>query len=463
MAWLDWVFIGTVIVIAGALIGLRPRARFLYSPGHPLGLMIPPPAPNETALTVPSPSALARRYPAEEAIAKGPTGLRPKDDFLEALERERHRSTLTGRRFSLMIMALDRFEQLNHRLGRREADRALSAAAALLAARSTPPRVAARYGPDEFALLMPDTDTPQAGILAEELRGALEADTFLRTREVTGSFGIVTFPDHGRGQEEILRLADWGISLARRCGGNCVKAASLGPTPEDAERDQRLLEACLGAGAQGALSTAVGTSGDERDGLLPMNSLFDTISALAFAVGTKGPYVNDHSQAVSRLAAQIAIQAGLSPAEIEEIHVAGTLHDIGKLHVPEHVLRKPSRLTAEEYEIMKSHPAWGATMLEPLKAKSIELIVRHHHERYDGKGYPDGLAGDQIPLGARIVAVAECFHNMLSGLRYKSPRTFQDALAELRRCSGTQFDPQVVTAFLEWIQTQALQSDPELH
>jgi putative nucleotidyltransferase with HDIG domain len=165
-----------------------------------------------------------------------------------------------------------------------------------------------------------------------------------------------------------------------------------------------------------------------------------------------------HSQAVSWLAALIARQAGLSPAEIEEIRLAGLVHDIGKIHVPREVLHKRTPLTAEEYEVMKTHAAWGAKILEPLKVEGIERIVRHHHERYDGKGYPDGLAGDSIPLGARIVAVAECFQSMVSDPRYKRARTFEEAVAELGRCCGTQFDPKVVAAFLDWLE---IHGDPE--
>jgi len=131
--------------------------------------------------------------------------------------------------------------------------------------------------------------------------------------------------------------------------------------------------------------------------------------------------------------------------------------DIGKTHIPLHLLNKPAALTAEEFETMKSHAIWGEKMLEPFDMKDIGRAVRHHHERYDGKGYPDGLAGNGIPLGARILAVAESFEDMLSELPYKSARTFEDALDELRRCSGTQFDPQVVSAFLDWLQTL---SDP---
>ena len=184
-----------------------------------------------------------------------------------------------------------------------------------------------------------------------------------------------------------------------------------------------------------------------------MQQLVDSIRAHAY--GPKGidASTQGHSRAVAWLAMQIATQAGLSPAEIEEIGLAGLVHDIGKIHVPQHVLRKPPPLTAEEFEIIKSHAALGAEILQPFNLKAIECIVRHHHERYDGKGYPDGLAGDKIPLGARIVAVAECYHRIVSDSRHQGAHTFEDALAELRHCSGTQFDPKIVTAFLNWLET----------
>jgi HD-GYP domain-containing protein (c-di-GMP phosphodiesterase class II) len=118
--------------------------------------------------------------------------------------------------------------------------------------------------------------------------------------------------------------------------------------------------------------------------------------------------------------------------------------------MPESVYNKHDLLTGEEYEIVRSHASCGAKILEHLNAIRVEQIVRFHHERYDGKGYPEGLAGDEIPMGARIVAVAECFHSMISESSYKSACTFEDALDELRLCSGTQFDPEIVRAFLDW-------------
>jgi putative nucleotidyltransferase with HDIG domain len=177
-------------------------------------------------------------------------------------------------------------------------------------------------------------------------------------------------------------------------------------------------------------------------------SFWETISALAFEVRATSPHGLEHFQGVSRLASQIALQLGLSDAEVEEIRVAGIVHDIGKTHVPEQLRLKPDVLTAEEFEIMKNHAVWGARMLEPLNEQGIEQIVRHHHERFDGNGYPDQLKGEEIPLGARIVSVAECFDSMVSEQAYKDSRSFEDAVAEVLRCSGTQFDPEVVAAFL---------------
>ena len=183
-------------------------------------------------------------------------------------------------------------------------------------------------------------------------------------------------------------------------------------------------------------------------------SFWETITALAFEVQANPPRGLEHFQGVSRLATQIATQLGLSDAEIEEIRVAGVVHDIGKARIPEQVRMKADVLTADEFEIMKDHAACGARMLEPLNEDGIEEIVRHHHERFDGNGYPDHLKGDDIPLGARIMSVAESFDSMVSEQAYKASRSFEDAVAEVLRCSGTQFDPDVVSAFLGQIQRE---------
>jgi HD-GYP domain-containing protein (c-di-GMP phosphodiesterase class II) len=179
-----------------------------------------------------------------------------------------------------------------------------------------------------------------------------------------------------------------------------------------------------------------------------------TIEALAFVIEAKDPYTRGHCDEVSWWAAKIAGQIGLPEPEIQDIKLAAIVHDIGKINVPEEVLRKSTVLTDQEYEKMKCHSVWGSKILETLKEKGIARIVRHHHERYDGNGYPDRLQGEEIPLGARILAVAESFHCLVRGSRYKSPCTVGEALTELARCSGTQLDPRVVTALREWLESR---------
>jgi diguanylate cyclase (GGDEF)-like protein len=404
----------------------------------------------------------ARAYQSalDQAITDGLTGLKTHRYFMEALDVEWRRSTRTGRSFSVIMMDLDGFKRVNDLGGHLEGDKVLAAVATLLDARSRQSNVVARYGGDEFALLMPETNTEQAEILAERLRAALEADHFLRAHGVTASFGIATFPDHGPTQGEIVSLADSGMYLAKNCNGNCVKLAALSPKPGDVERDEGLL-AYLDVAVKRMFSTDPGAISQYQHRLERMlrgpagesPSLLDTITALAYAVEAKDPYMKDHFQKVSKLAAQIAMQAGLSEAEIEEIRLAGIVHDVGKIHVPDPLRFKPTLLTAKEYEIVKSHPAWGAKILEPLKVVAIERIVRHHHESFDGQGYPDCLRGEQIPLGARIIAVADAFDAMVSARAYRKGRPVEEALAELRRCRGTQFDPFVVDAFFRSIQS----------
>jgi diguanylate cyclase (GGDEF)-like protein len=403
----------------------------------------------------------ARAYQSalDQAITDGLTGLKTHRYFMEALDAEWSRSTRTGRPFSVIMMDLDGFKRVNDRGGHLEGDKVLAAVAARLEAQSRQSNVVARYGGDEFALLLAETNTGQAEILAERLRAALEADHFLRAHAVTASLGIATFPDHGPTQGEILSIADSGMYLAKNHGGNCVKVAALSLKPGGGGRDEGLL-AYLDVAMKRMFSADPGAISQYRHKFERMLrgpegeplSLLDTITCLAYAVEAKDPYMKDHIQKVSRLAAQIAMQAGLSEAEIEDIRLAGIVHDVGKIKVPDIVLNKPTLLTAEEYEIVKSHAAWGAKIVEPLKVIAIERIVRHHHESFDGKGYPDCLRGEQIPLGARIISVADAFDAMVSARAYRKGRTAEEALAELRHCRGTQFDPLVVDALLRSLQ-----------
>jgi len=402
-------------------------------------------------------NARAYQLALDQAITDGLTGLKTHRYFREALESEWRRSARSGRPFSVIMMDLDGFKQVNDLGGHLEGDRVLAAVATVLDSRSRQSNVSARYGGDEFAILMPETTMEQAEILAERLRSELEADRFLNAHHVTASIGVACFPAHGPTPEEILSVADSGMYLAKHCDGNCVRVATLSIAAEDSGHEQQLLEAYLGVAVKRMFSNGNEAFNSQcRHRFEQMKPLWDTITALAFAVEAKDPYMKDHFQTVSKLAAQVAQEAGLSEAEVEDIKLAGIVHDIGKIHVPDLVRFKPTHLTAEEYEIMKKHAAWGAKILEPLKVTPIERIVRYHHEAFDGHGYPEGLKGKYIPVGARIITVADAFDAMVSERAYRKARTVGQALAELRRCRGTQFDPMAVDALAHLIETRGL-------
>lgn len=409
-------------------------------------------------------NARAYQKAAEQAITDGLTQLKTHRFFMEGLDAEWRRAPRGGHHFSLIMMDLDNFKPVNDRHGHLEGDRILVAVARLIEARSRQSNVVARYGGDEFAILMPEGTVDQAEILAERLRAAMAADPFLASHAVTASFGIASFPVHGAAPEEILRVAEAGMYLAKHHQGNCVRTVSAAAASDKGVWEHQLIEAYLGVAVKRMFATgpeafnqyfqrfqqAAQKAGDE--GL----SLLDTVTALAFAIDAKDHYTQGHSQSVSRLAAQVARHLGLDEAEVEEIRLAGILHDIGKIGVPETLLNKPSGLTPDEYEIMKTHAALGWKILEPLRVKSIERIrrmVRHHHERYNGQGYPDGLRGEDIPLGARIISIADSFDTMVSRRAYKEGLPVAAALAELQRVQGEHFDSALVTAFLQSLES----------
>ena len=175
--------------------------------------------------------------------------------------------------------------------------------------------------------------------------------------------------------------------------------------------------------------------------------LTSVLQALMLSLDAKDSYTRGHSDRVSHLARLIAIELELSPSEIDLISTAGLVHDLGKIGVPEHILRKPSRLTDEEFALIKMHPEIGRKIVQeiPLMFRAVPSVL-HHHERWDGTGYPRKLKGEQIPLFARILCVADSFDAMSSSRTYKESMVLDRVLAEIDRCKGTQFDPEVVDA-----------------
>jgi diguanylate cyclase (GGDEF)-like protein len=410
----------------------------------------------------------------EQAITDGLTGVKTHRFFMEALSAEWKRSTRAGRAFALVLMDLDRFKFVNDFYGHLEGDLVLQRVGHILETNCRRSDVVARYGGDEFVILMPETNMEHARQLAIKLRGWVSADPLLREKNISASFGIACYPLHGSSPQELIQVADASMYLSKHQGGNAVSTADHFDPNEAKKWKRDVLEAYLGVTLKRLFSTgpeafeeiygrlkqftesiaitegvhgktAASPSGPEA---LPQ-AVLDTVTSLAFAIDAKDHYTQGHSQKVSAYAALIAEALSMSDAEIEEIRLGGVLHDIGKVGVPENILNKSGPLNPEEWETMKSHVKFGSKILEPLVPLArIREMVLHHHEFFDGSGYPDGIAGEKIPLGARIIAVADAYDTITSDRTYKKGRTAAEALMELERCSNAQFDGAIVEIFV---------------
>ncbi|HTP68149.1 MAG TPA: diguanylate cyclase [Dongiaceae bacterium] len=413
-------------------------------------------------------NALTFQKAQEQAITDGLTGVKTHRFFMEALSSEWKRSSRAGRSFALVLMDLDRFKFVNDFYGHLEGDLVLQRVGQILETNCRRSDVVARYGGDEFVILMPETTMEQARQLSSKLRGWVAADPLLREKNISASFGIASYPLHGSSPQELIQVADASMYLSKHQGGNTVSTADH-VDPNEAKRWKRdVLEAYLGV----TLKRLFATGPDAFDEIyqrlrqfsdsLPASeaaladgpsalpqSILETVTSLAYAIDAKDQYTQGHSQKVSAYSALLAEAIGMSEAEVEEIRLGAVLHDVGKVGIPEQILNKSGPLNPEEWETMKTHVTYGGRLLEPLRPLArIRQMVLHHHEFFDGSGYPDTLSAKNIPLGARIVTIADSYDTITSDRSYKKGRTAEQALSELERCAGTQFDPELVEAFV---------------
>ncbi len=420
--------------------------------------------------------ALTLQKAREQAVTDGLTGVKTHRYLMEALSAEWKRSTRAGRPFCLLLADLDRFKFVNDFFGHLEGDLVLKRVGRIFEQNCRSSDVIARYGGDEFVILMPETDLEQSRQLAEKLRACIFADSFLRAKNVTASIGIAGFPHHGSTPQELIQVADASMYLSKHQGGNTVSTAANLNADEARQWKRDVLEAYLGVTLKRLFSTgpeafaeirrrlqqfssslpapepAEGDAGGPGRAIPLAPAVIETVSSLALAIDAKDPYTQGHSPKVAGYAALIAEGLGLSEEEIEQIRLGGMLHDLGKVGVPENILNKNGPLNPEEWEIMKEHVRFGDQLLEPLESlKAVRAMVLHHHEMFDGSGYPAGLAGEEIPLGARIIAIADAYDTITSDRTYKKARPPQAALAEIERCAGAQFDPLLVGIFAEAI------------
>lgn len=371
----------------------------------------------------------ARLYrQSQERARRDPlTGLYNRRHFNEIWLRTASQSKRLRTPLSLMLADVYDLRMYNEVYGQLAGDERLKDAAALVASVARASDLVARFGGDEFALIMPETDSAQAATLEQRLQQAVAR--WNANHEESGrpplllSTGLVT----GTGADvvSLIARADQAVRRAR----------------DSLDREQRL-----------ALQEE---SQRERQ-----RHILQTVLSLAKVEEIKDPYTRGHSERMRTYAVAVAQALGLSEREVEEVGYGAILHDIGKIAIPTEILHKPARLTSEEMQAMRQHPVVGQNIIGELDVLAgVQILVRHHHERYDGQrqepamGYPDGLKGEEIPLGARIIAVVDAYDAMTTDRPYRRGMPHEHAVAELSRHAGSQFDPQVVDAFISVLES----------
>ena len=382
-------------------------------------------------------NAYAYEKALEEAQKDEMTSLINRKFFFELLEREFEKNKDSA--LSLCILSLDDFRMYNQMYGTLEGNIALQRVAGILASSVNEIGYAARIGGKEFALILPGYDIYTAKCLAENVAEQIRKIKPTMANQVstrlTVSIGICAAPYIASSAKELYRNADTAVYTVKRSGKDAILMYS-------ADIKKR------------GLDVPVHKSGYSEHA--------DTIYALTVAIDTKDHYTYQHSQHVAFYAAELAKAAKMSPDLIEIIREAGFLHDIGKIGVPENILNKPGKLTEEEYDVMKGHVNNALDIIRNLPSLNYVIpAVSSHHERYDGYGYPRGLAGEAIPITGRILSIADAFDAITSTRSYKEAMSKEKAVAILREEAGKQFDPKLVDLFTELVENGSLDISEE--
>lgn len=366
-----------------------------------------------------------RLYKKVKALAERDslTGLFNRRRICKLLENEIERAKRKETIFSIMMLDVDDLKLINDAYGHIVGDRLLINVAKTLKDSCRLVDLIGRYGGDEFLVILPYTHGEKAGVIAQRISEKIRQQGLringTRNIPIRLSIGVATYPFDSMVSKELISLADRRMYESKQFGKTIVSTS----VPEV----KKYLEAKV-----------------------PTLSLLE---GLVTAVDGKDHYTKAHSELVTRFSLSLGKKVSLPPEQMEALRIAGLLHDIGKIGIPETILRKPGPLGREEFELIKQHPRLGAMMLDgpPPHRKYVLDAIRYHHERYDGKGYPGRLKGKDIPLLARIIGIADAYCAMITDRPYRKALSQDEAIAELKRGAGTQFDPELVDKFIKCI------------
>lgn len=375
------------------------------------------------------------------------TGVFNRQALLAELFTEVERASRYDRPLSVAFLDIDHFKVVNDSHGHAAGDTVLRGLGRLLAANLRATDIVGRYGGEEFMLILTETDVEEGTVLAEKLRSLVERETFPvdgnPNLSVTISIGIVGGIGSQLRMEALVRDADAAMYSAKSLGRNQTYVFA---EPNDDARVPR---------------APISNAGRVRAMEVGRRARDAAMSALVAVVAPLPHYRGRPSALISSIVVAMARSMQLPEAEIDRIRVAALLHDVGKVAVRDEILDKPSALTSAEWRSMVQHTRIGQVILEQAAAlKDAVPIILHHHERFGGHGYPYGLRASEIPLGARIVAIADAYDAMVNDRPYRPAMSHDEAVDELRRHAGTQFDPELVMIFCELFAEAAPKPDP---
>jgi diguanylate cyclase (GGDEF)-like protein len=355
------------------------------------------------------------------------TGLANHRFMQERLNMEIQHAQRTDNSLSVMIVDIYNFRLFNETYGYKKGDELLKLVARLLSSSVRRVDIVGRYGGDEFILILPGTVSDGAVVMAKRiLTSAAQCKFPVSTTKVIPidlNIGIAVFPDDSSTRQEIVSMTEEAVAEARQQGANTIRVAKPGICRGYAHQDRA----------------------------------FSVLDSLVVAVDTKDHYTKLHSENVAYWALELAQRLKLSKAVKKSLYFGGLLHDIGKIGIPESILRKPGALTEEEIKIIQQHPVLGKMIIQEVpQFKDMLDMVLHHHEWFDGKGYPDGLKGEQIPFLARLLGVVDAFSAMTIDRPYHKALSVEKAISKLEQGSGIQFDPQIVKPFIKVVRDVAV-------
>lgn len=397
----------------------------------------------------------ARLYAAvqRQATSDGLTGLLNHRTGQEKLSEQIRMAERYQRNLSVMMIDVDFFKSINDKYGHPAGDTVLKAVARLVKNNCRDVDIAVRYGGEEFMLILPEIAQDAAIVVAERIRKNLSMEIIHHENleiQVTASLGISSYPEDAKTQTQLLSLADKALYLSKRLGRNQVHS-SADLLYEEITSKEQLAKTAKPSPVMQYINQVelpeISQAAKEQEELIP--EVVEMVKALASSLYSRSEYNKSHHLETAKLSELLAKVMGLPQREIEQIRVAGLLHDVGTLALPSDLLNKDGHMSEAEKLAIKEHVVIGVQMLKPIRAlKNICEILENHHERFDGTGYPKGLKGEEIPLPARIVTVVDSFHAMISDRPYRKALSVEDAIINLKQEAGKQFDPLIVDIFI---------------